>query len=123
MSKKILVVDDNRINLFLAKKVLSEWLPKAFILEAVNGLEALNETVKQQPDIIFMDIQMPVMDGHEATKEIRKLPQGKQIKIIALTANNTLEEKDLCLQNTMQAYLSKPIVLEELKKTVIQLLK
>ena len=79
--------------------------------------------LKKKYDIILMDIQMPVMDGHEATKEIRKLPQGKQIKIIALTANNTLEEKDLCLQNTMQAYLSKPIVLEELKKTVIQLLK
>jgi PAS domain S-box-containing protein len=118
----VLVVDDNRINLFLAKKIIGELMPNANIVEASNGLEAVEKVIAHHPQLVFMDIQMPVMDGHEATVEIRKLPKGKNIGIIALTANNTHEEKDLCLQSGMNAYLSKPIVLNDLKNTIIQFL-
>lgn len=118
---KILIVDDNRINLFLATKLIGELFPKASIIKAYDGQEAVDQYDSQLPDLIFMDIQMPVMDGHEATKKIRSSKQGKEVKIIALTANNTLEEKDLCLKSEMDDYLSKPIVIEELKKKLVSL--
>jgi PAS domain S-box-containing protein len=119
---KVLVVDDNRINLFLAKKIIGELMPNVELFEAKDGQEAVDQFKAIAPDIIFMDIQMPVKDGHEATREIRHLPGGDNVNIIALTANNTLQERNLCLQNSMNAYLSKPIVIEDLKEVVINLL-
>ena len=90
----------------------------------VNSLLTL--LLKQSFDIILMDVQMPVMNGYEATEKIREYEKsinaGKPVKIIAMTANAMKEDKELCLEVGMDAYLSKPFksgdfirILEELK--------
>jgi signal transduction histidine kinase/CheY-like chemotaxis protein/tetratricopeptide (TPR) repeat protein len=123
---RILVVDDNSINRILAKAILKGLLPKAILLEAVNGKEAVALYKQQNPDLILMDIQMPEMNGYEATNEIRgienlklrkdqDLSNGKtdsdyRIPIIALTAGTVKGEREKCLDAGMDDYVSKPIV-------------
>jgi len=108
---RILIAEDNLINQKLIDRVLSKlgYHPEIVI----NGLEALEKVKQQEYDIIFMDIQMPVMDGLEATTEIRKL-KVKQPRIIAMTANAMTEDRDICLAAGMNDYLAKPMRLEEL---------
>jgi CheY-like chemotaxis protein len=77
-----MLVEDNKIYV-IAKTIIKNVLPKAIIYEISNGLNAVNEYENILPDIIFMDIQMPLMNGYEATKEIRKLKSGATIPIIA----------------------------------------
>ncbi len=109
-SYKVLVVDDNELNILLIKKIIGEALPNAVIIEAVNGKEAVDYYVQYQPDIIFMDIQMPEMNGHEATAEIRKIEKNKRIPIIALTAAAQDKEKKVSLQMGMDDFVTKPFI-------------
>ena len=83
---KILLVDDNPVNMLLAKSIVKSLIPTAKIFEAYNGLEAVAQFEKEIPDIIFMDIQMPEMSGYEATKNIRLRETDFKTPIIALTA-------------------------------------
>ncbi|EAY27022.1 PAS domain S-box protein [Microscilla marina] len=108
---KVLIVEDNEINAILTQSILERILPNATIKEALNGAEAVAQYQTEAPDLIFMDIQMPVMNGHEACKEIRRLEQdfSHPTKIIALTANTSAGEKERCLASGMDDYLSKPI--------------
>jgi CheY-like chemotaxis protein len=80
---------------------------------AVNGLEALEKLNRQFYEVILMDMQMPEMDGLEATRMIRLKPEQQPI-IIAMTANAMQGDRDLCLQVGMNEYLTKPIKLEAL---------
>ena len=107
----ILIAEDNLINQKLIDRVLTKLGYKPDMVS--NGLEALEKIKQEQYDIIFMDIQMPVMDGLEATANIRMLP-GKQPRIIAMTANAMTEDRDICLAAGMDEYLAKPMRLEEL---------
>ena len=119
---KILLVEDNEINIKFFVNSL-----KLFELTcdiAVNGIEALNAYKNKEYDIIFMDCQMPIMDGYEATREIRKLESlEKRIPIIAMTAYSMKGDEDKCLEAGMDDYLSKPFDFEQvinmLKKHVI----
>lgn len=114
---KILIVDDNSVNIFLSKILVKKILPNAVIFEAVNGLDAVNKYSEQKPDIILMDVQMPVMNGYEATEAIRKLENsGFRTPIIGLTAGVLLGEKEKCLDAGMDEYVSKPVVKETLEK-------
>lgn len=114
---KILIVDDNSVNIFLSKILVKKILPNAIIFEAVNGLDAVNKYSEQKPDIILMDVQMPVMNGYEATEAIRKLENsGFRTPIIGLTAGVLLGEKEKCLDAGMDEYVSKPVVKETLEK-------
>ena len=115
---KILLVEDNKINMLLLKTIIKNTLPKAAIFEASNGFEAVNQFENIAPNIIFMDIQMPVMNGYEATEAIRKLPSGKNIPIIAITAGTEKEEKNKCLEMEMNDYISKPIIKGIIEKTL-----
>lgn len=115
---KILVVDDDSINLFLAKTILNSILKNPSILEAANGKEAIELFQKQSPDLILMDIQMPEMDGHEATIKIRNLEVEKRIPIIALTAGTRQGDKEKCLEIGMDDYISKPIVRSTIEKVI-----
>jgi CheY-like chemotaxis protein len=105
---RILVAEDNPIN----QKVMKHLLSRAgYLVEiAENGVEAL-EKAKQRPvyDMILMDCQMPVMDGFESTRMIRKTECAERVPIIAVTANASLEEREKCVAAGMDDYLSKPI--------------
>ncbi len=109
----VMIAEDNKINMLLAKTLIKQIMPNAEIVEAENGLEAVEKFVETNPDLIFMDVQMPVKNGYEATKEIRKL-QKNHVPIIALTAGTVVGEKEKCLDVGMDDYASKPII----KKTV-----
>jgi PAS domain S-box-containing protein len=113
---KILIVDDVDINLFLGFTILSQILPNGIILQANNGNQAIEQFQKEKPDIIFMDVQMPEMNGYEAAIEIRKLENGERVPIIALTAGTVKEEIDKCFEAGMDDYASKPIVKDGFEK-------
>ncbi|CAG5010358.1 Sensor histidine kinase RcsC [Dyadobacter sp. CECT 9275] len=108
----VLIAEDNPVNMFLAKTIIGKIAPNAVILEAENGVEAAEFCRKQLPDIIFMDVQMPEMNGYEATAAIRNLAGAEQIPVIALTAGNVKGERDKCLEAGMNDFISKPFVEE-----------
>jgi PAS domain S-box-containing protein len=112
---KILVVEDNLINRKLMKSLLSHIAPNALVVDAMNGMEAIEIIRNDNFDLVLMDIQMPIMDGWQATKEIRKLPKDTEsrIPIIALTAGAFKEEMDYSLSVGMNAFLTKPIEKEK----------
>ncbi len=119
----VLIVEDNNINSLLAKTLLKKILPNSRIITVSNGLEALEKVQETDIDIIFMDIQMPVMNGYEATAEIRKSEAGKNLPIIALTAGTVVGEKEKCLEIGMNDYISKPIIKGSLEEIVSKWLK
>lgn len=110
VAKRILVVEDNldnrRILVYRLKRI-----GEFEIVEASNGEEAL-AIVRQNPppDLVFMDLKMPVMDGWEATRQIRKLEGGDRIPIIALTAQAMAGDEQKALAAGCDDYLAKPIV-------------
>ena len=116
-NKHILLVEDNELNSEIATEILTEY---GFIVDtAENGAEALEKVSTSKPgtyDLVLMDVQMPVMNGYEATKRIRKLkdPALANISILAMTANAFDEDRKKALESGMDGFLSKPIVIEEL---------
>jgi CheY-like chemotaxis protein len=108
--RKILIVEDNKINMLLAKTLIKKIVPEGFILEACDGEEAVFQYQKEKPDIIFMDIQMPNKNGFEATYAIRNIEKDSFTPIIALTAGIFVEEKEECLKSGMNDYITKPII-------------
>lgn len=117
---KILLVEDNKINMLLLKTIIKNVLFEPEFYEIENGLEAVKQFENINPDIIFMDIQMPIMNGYEATKEIRKLDLGKSIPIIAITAGTEIEIKENCISAGMNDYISKPIIKRVIEETIIK---
>jgi CheY-like chemotaxis protein len=89
---------------------------------AKNGKEALDVLAGQSFDLVLMDVQMPVMDGHEATRIIREREQqtGEHIRIIAMTAAAMKGDRERCLTSGMDAYISKPIKADELYRTIFE---
>ena len=107
----ILVAEDNPVNKFLAKTIIRKALPNANILEADDGQEAVDMFKSEDIDLIFMDVQMPILSGFEATMEIRELEEDdKRIPIIALTARTVKGEKERCVEYGMDDYVTKPVV-------------
>lgn len=104
---KILIVDDNKINMLLTKTLILNKVPNCIIYEARNGQEAVDLALEHNPDIIFMDIQMPIMNGYKATTEIRKTNQNTII--IAITAGIITGEKEKCLEVGMNDFIIKPV--------------
>lgn len=121
----ILVAEDVQMNLLLIRTLIKNFIPGAKVFEAYNGVEAFNIATTQKPDLIFMDVQMPEMDGLAATRQIRK--EEKKSKtystIIALTAGASKEDKEKCLESGMDYYITKPVNQKELKKTLTKYLK
>ncbi len=115
---KVLVVDDNTFNILLIKTIIGNILPNAKIIEAADGREAIEQYNNEQPDIVFMDIQMPEMNGYDATIQIRKTEIDRRIPIIALTAGTLKDEKEKCLQAGMNDYVSKPFVIASIEAMV-----
>jgi signal transduction histidine kinase/CheY-like chemotaxis protein len=118
--KKVLIVEDNKVNMLLARTLVKKIMPNAIIFVAGDGNEAVLQFKKEKLDIILMDIQMPNKNGHEATKEIRLLSNGIQIPIVAITAGIMIDEKENCFESGMNDYLSKPITVSDLEKVVLK---
>ena len=124
--KRLLLVEDNAINMEIASMILSQ---AGFTVEtAENGQIAVNMVTSSQPgyyDAILMDIQMPVMDGYEATRAIRALdnPDLAEIPIIAMTANAFKEDEQAAEQAGMQGHIAKPIDLQKMMDTICAVLQ
>lgn len=113
MPLRILLAEDNVTNQKLAQRMLEQLGYRADI--AANGLEAVEAVQRQAYDVVFMDVQMPEMDGLEATRCIRHaLPNPQRPRIIAMTANAMQGDRELCLAAGMDSYVSKPIRVKEL---------
>ena len=118
--RSILIVDDNEGTF----QTLSEYFTtKGYRLTiARDGKEAVIRTKEDHPDLILMDIQMPEMSGLEAIRQIRSDETTRNIPIIALTALAMAGDQERCLNAGANAYLSKPVSLQELRETIEQLL-
>jgi PAS domain S-box-containing protein len=114
---KILIVEDDTFNMLLAKAIIGNIIPGAELMEAYNGKIAIEMTKTSKPDLIFMDIQMPEMDGIDATIAIREreLSTGLHIPIVGLTASALSAEKEKCFEAGMDDFLTKPIDLKKLR--------
>jgi len=114
---RVLVVDDNKINQIVARRMLEHFGYEPDV--AANGEEAFEAVLRKGYDVVFMDVQMPVMNGFEATRRIRgTVPADRQPWIVALTANALEGDRESCLREGMDDYLSKPIRAAELEKTL-----
>jgi len=115
---RILVAEDNLVNQKLTRRLLEKNGFKVGIV--ANGLEAIEAVRRIRYDLILMDVQMPEMDGLEATKQIRakEMGTGKHIPIIALTANAMKGDRDHCLEVGMDGYVVKPIRVKELFEVI-----
>jgi CheY-like chemotaxis protein len=113
---KVLVVEDDEVNLLIAEHVLKR---EGFSVTAVyNGEEAIEKVRLEAFDLIFMDIEMPIMDGLEATPVIRLLENGKRVPIIALTAHSMPEKIRQCIGAGMNDFIIKPIDPQKLRVVV-----
>lgn len=115
--RRILIAEDNHLNQKLLVKILEKlgYEPKV----ALNGQEALDAVKREKFDILFMDLQMPVMDGLEACVRIlEEVKQEDQPSIIAVTANVSGNIKEECLMIGMKDYLTKPIDINKISKAL-----
>ena len=120
--KRILVVEDNLINQEVAHGVLEDFGLRVVL--AGNGQQALDILARDAAfDAILMDVQMPVMDGHSATRAIRAQPGTATIPIVALTADAMSSERARCLEDGMDAYVTKPIVPDHLREILERVLE
>lgn len=119
--QRVLLVEDSRINQLYLEKLL---VKKGFIIDiAANGVEAVEKCSQNEYNFILMDIQMPIMDGYEATAQIRNIEavSGRHSKIIALTANAFKEDMLTSLSSGMDAFITKPVKWSKLREAFIQL--
>jgi len=105
--KKVLVVDDNDTNLYLIRFILQKGGYE--VIEASDGLEGVKLALEEKPDLVIMDIQLPGIDGHEATRRIRGEESEQDLPIIALTSFAMPVDKELALAAGCNSYLTKPI--------------
>lgn len=114
----ILIAEDNPVNMLLTRTLLKRILPNSTLQEAANGLEAVNSCKNELPDLILMDIQMPEMDGLEASSRIRALENAREVPIIALTADNSRKNHDRYTAIGINDLITKPFTEEVLSTTI-----
>jgi two-component system cell cycle response regulator DivK len=120
MPKKILIVEDNLQNLMVVQLSLKD---QGYLLrEATDGKEALRIALKERPDLIIMDIQLPGLSGIEVTKKLRERPDFQQVPIVAVTAYAMKGDKEKALKIGFDAYLTKPISTQEIASLVAEML-
>jgi CheY-like chemotaxis protein len=108
--KRVLIIEDNEDNMF----VLEAFLEDTFeLLKAYDGIEGLQKTIDEKPDLVLLDISLPKMDGTEAIAKIRQNETTKNIPVIALTAHAMMGDREKFLDFGFDEYMSKPIVDED----------
>ena len=123
--KRVLIVEDNELNREIASELLKD---EGFLIEeAANGVEAIDKVIHSRNgyfDLILMDIQMPVMDGYKATREIRRMKESALagIPIVAMTANTFEEDKKKCFAAGMNGHIEKPINRQIIRSTLANVL-
>lgn len=120
LNLKILIVEDNKVNMLLTKTILKSLFHDVALYEAIDGEQAVKQFAEINPDIVLMDIQMPIMNGYEATKVIRQTEMGEKTPIIALTAGTVKGEKENCLEAGMNDYITKPIIRSVLEEIILK---
>lgn len=120
---KIMIVEDNKINMLLLKTIIKNLFQDVEIFEFLNGKEAIEQFEFLKPTLVFMDIQMPIMNGYETTKAIRNLTNGKNTPIIAITAGTEKEERKKCLKVGMNDYIPKPIIKGVIEEVILKWIK
>jgi len=120
MKEKILIVEDNPLNMKLLEMVLRA--KNYALLRAADGEEALDVAMREQPDLIIMDIQLPRMSGLEVTRKLRKTPACSHTPIIGVTAYAMKGDKEKVIESGCDAYLSKPIHTRELPEMIAEML-
>ncbi len=120
MSERILIVEDNPENMRLLEMALRA--TNYTLLKATDGEEALDMVMREQPDLIIMDIQLPKMNGFEVTRKLRNNPAFSHTPIIAITAYAMKGDKERVIESGCDAYLSKPINTRELPEVVAEML-
>ncbi|HEX7441208.1 MAG TPA: response regulator, partial [Caldimonas sp.] len=116
---RILLAEDNVVNQKLALRLLQQMGYRADL--ASNGVEAIQSIERQPYDVVLMDVQMPEMDGLEASRRITaRWPNGKRPRIVAMTANAMQGDRDACLAAGMDDYVVKPIRVEALVEALLQ---
>jgi CheY-like chemotaxis protein len=118
----ILVVDDAPMHQKLIERILGKHVDARMIF-ASNGSEAVKIFMREPISLILMDMEMPVMDGYTAARYIRNLPNGKDVPIVAITANVGATERTRCLEAGCTAYIQKPFQKENLIGTTEEYLK
>ena len=112
----LLLVEDNQVNQLVASSLLKKLGHR--VDHAENGQRALEALQKRRYDLVLMDCQMPVMDGYEATRAIRRNPEWQNLPIIAVTANVMQGDREDCLEAGMNDYITKPYKREELRAVI-----
>ncbi len=116
--KKILVVDDHARTRLMLSLALMETQQQYHILQASNGEEACARAITEQPDLMLLDVCMPVLDGYETLVKLRENPETQAIKVTMLTAQDLPFQKKLAFDFGADGYLVKPIRLDELRRSV-----
>ena len=121
MNKRVLIVEDNPQNM---KLLLMTLKPHGYdLLQAIDGEQALEVAIKNNPDLIIMDIQIPKMDGLEVTRRLRQMPAFNQVPIVAVTAYAMKGDREKVIQAGCDAYLPKPINTRRLPGLIAGMLK
>lgn len=120
MTKRILVVDDNPVSRELIREVLD--FPDLEIIEAADGGEAFQKISTEMPDLVLLDIRMPVQNGFDVLRLIRQDPRFNRILILAFTAFAMREDRQKALDAGFDGYVTKPINAADLRKQIESLL-
>jgi len=120
ISAKVLLAEDNATNRLIANRTLEKIGIQ--VINAENGIQAVELFEKYDFDLVLMDMQMPLMSGVDATIKIRQLFQDKQVPIIAMTANAMPEHKEQCLSAGMNDYITKPVNVKLLEQILVKYL-
>ncbi len=120
--KKILLVDDHPLTRLMTSQTLTQQDANYEILEASNGQEACETALEAKPDLILMDVMMPVMDGYEALASLKKDPETQAIPVLMLTSLDLPLQQELAYNRGACGYLVKPVRFDEMDHRVKQAL-